>query len=278
MAAEGITVILTARNEKNGTEAVEKLKESGFSDVVFHPLDVKDPASIATLAKFVETHYKKLDILVNNAGENGYTPNFEKLAPLMKDGAGVEMLVDDANAHLLEGAVIETPEMAVECLKTNYYGTARVTEALLPLLLLSKSPRIVNVTSVLGQLMFIKSEEVKAELSNVENLTKEKIDNIVERFLKDFKDGKLRDNSWPLTVSGYKVSKAAVNAYTKFMAKTYPNILINCVHPGYVKTDINYGGGDITPEEGARGPAKLALLPDGGPSGRYFNETQEADY
>ncbi|MEI4889637.1 SDR family NAD(P)-dependent oxidoreductase, partial [Klebsiella pneumoniae] len=37
LASNGITVILTARNEKNGSEAVEKLKASGLSDLVFHP-------------------------------------------------------------------------------------------------------------------------------------------------------------------------------------------------------------------------------------------------
>lgn len=66
LASNKITVILTARNEKNGSAAVEKLKASGLSDVVFHPLDVKDPASIASLAKFVEINYKKLDILVSS--------------------------------------------------------------------------------------------------------------------------------------------------------------------------------------------------------------------
>lgn len=65
LASNGITVILTARNEKNGTQAVEKLKASGLSDVVFHPLDVKDPASIDSLVKFVEINYKRLDILVS---------------------------------------------------------------------------------------------------------------------------------------------------------------------------------------------------------------------
>ena len=279
LASNGITVILTARNEKNGSEAVEKLKASGLSDLVFHPLDVKDPASIASLAKFVETNYKKLDILVNNAGESGYTANLERLGTIVAEaGAGVDALLNDENAHLLKGVVVQTHEMAVECLKTNYYGTKRVTEALLPLLLLSKSARIVNVSSFLGQLVFIHSEEVKAELSNVESLAEEKIDDVVQRFLNDFKDDKLKANGWPLTMAGYKVSKAAINAYTKLMAKKYPNILINSVHPGYVQTDINNGAGVLTPEEGARGPAMLALLPDGGPSGRYFNEVQESDY
>lgn len=66
LASNKITVILTARNDKNGSAAVEKLKASGLLDVVFHPLDVKDPASIASLAKFVEINYKKLDILVSS--------------------------------------------------------------------------------------------------------------------------------------------------------------------------------------------------------------------
>ena len=63
-ASNGITVTLTARDEKKGAEAIENLKASQLSDVVFHQLDVKDPASIALLARFVETKFKKLDILV----------------------------------------------------------------------------------------------------------------------------------------------------------------------------------------------------------------------
>jgi (+)-neomenthol dehydrogenase len=46
----------------------------------------------------------------------------------------------------------ETYELAEECLKTNYYGAKRMTEALIPLLLLSDSPRIANVSSSIGQL------------------------------------------------------------------------------------------------------------------------------
>lgn len=57
-------MILTSRDEKKGAEAIENLKASKLSDVAFHQLDVKDPASIASLARFVETKFKKLDILV----------------------------------------------------------------------------------------------------------------------------------------------------------------------------------------------------------------------
>ncbi|XP_073263647.1 (+)-neomenthol dehydrogenase-like [Populus alba] len=57
-------VVLTARDETRGLEAVEKLNASGLSDqVVFHLLDVMDPASIASLADFIRSQYGKLDIL-----------------------------------------------------------------------------------------------------------------------------------------------------------------------------------------------------------------------
>lgn len=63
LASNGVKVILTARDEK-GAEAIENLKASKLRDVVFHQLDVKDPASIASLTRYVESEFKKLDILV----------------------------------------------------------------------------------------------------------------------------------------------------------------------------------------------------------------------
>ena len=48
--------------------------------------------------------------------------------------------------------MIEPFEQAEECLKVNYYGPKRIIEALTPLLQLSDSPRIVNVSSSAGKL------------------------------------------------------------------------------------------------------------------------------
>lgn len=134
------------------------------------------------------------------------------------------------------------------------------------------------MSSLTIHLQHIYNEKVKAKLSDTDNLSEEKIEEVVQWFLKDFKEDTLKANGWPLTISAYKVSKAAINAYTKLMARKHPNILINCVHPGYVQTDITYGTGPLTPEEGARAPVMVALLPDNGPSGRYFHEMQEAAY
>lgn len=53
---------------------------------------------------------------------------------------------------IVQPKLIQTYELAEECLKTNYYGAKRTAEALIPLLQLSNSPRIVNVSSSMGQL------------------------------------------------------------------------------------------------------------------------------
>lgn len=48
--------------------------------------------------------------------------------------------------------LIETYELAEECLKINYYGAKTTAGALIPLLQLSDSPRIVNISSSMGKL------------------------------------------------------------------------------------------------------------------------------
>ncbi|XP_058078120.1 salutaridine reductase-like isoform X3 [Magnolia sinica] len=245
LASNRIMVILTARDEKNGLEAVAKLKESGISDVVFHQLDVKDSISIASLADFIKTQFGKLDILV--VGEK---------------------------SELVKGVMQQTYEKAEECLKTNYYGCKAVIEALLPLLQLSSSARIVNVSSNMGQLKFISNPRAREYLDGVDVPTEEKVEEVLQWFLKDFKEDLLGPNGWPTMLSAYSVSKAALNAYTRILAKKYPGFCINCVNPGFVKTDINCNTGILTVEDGAKAPVMLALLPDSGPSGLFFDQME----
>ncbi|KAB2609982.1 (+)-neomenthol dehydrogenase-like [Pyrus ussuriensis x Pyrus communis] len=153
--------------------------------------------------------------------------------------------------------IIEKTKKAEECLNTNYYGVKRLTEALLPLLQLSTlGARIVNVSS----------------------LRKEKVDAVLTRFLHDFKRNELEVNGWTMMLPAYSISKATLNAYTRILANKYPNMCINCVHPGFVNTDLNWHTGTMTVEEGAAGLVKLALLPRGGPSGCYFDQTEVADF
>ena len=64
LAANGVMVVLTARDEKKGAEAVKTLGAHGLSHIVFHQLEVGNQSSTARLADFIREKYGKLDILV----------------------------------------------------------------------------------------------------------------------------------------------------------------------------------------------------------------------
>ncbi|KAM7276331.1 hypothetical protein ACFE04_018197 [Oxalis oulophora] len=272
---KGFTVILTARNVERGIEATSKLHKLGFSNVVFHQLDVLDPNSVASLVYFIQHNFGRLDILVNNAGASG----------LIVDEAGLKALnIDPAEwlagkvAKQVEGVIKQSYEKAEECMNTNYYGVKRVTEALLPLLQLSSSATIVNVSSLRSELKRVPNESIRNELGNLETLTEDKIDEILKKFLRDFKENAIEANGWSIMLPSYSISKVVLNAYTRILAKRYPDMRINCVHPGYVDTDINWHTGTMTLEEGAKGPVKCALIEDDGPTGCYFDQTELAEF
>lgn len=273
LAGGGFTVVLTARDETRGAEAVEKLKALGLSGVVFHQLDITDASSVATLADSLKARFGRLDTLVNNAAVTG-----------------VEHVIDSTNEEKFSGLdpyqrlewmlnhIKETIDGATKSVQTNYYGTKNVTQALLPLLQSSSAGRIVNVSSDSGLLRLISNQEVRMELDDMGNLTEERLDELLGKFLKDFEAGALEAHGWPTGSAAYKVSKAAMNAYSRILARTHPALRVNCASPGYVMTDMTRNSGVLTPEEGARNVVAVALLPDGGPTGAYFTEGLEASF
>ncbi|CAN1318343.1 (+)-neomenthol dehydrogenase, partial [Linum perenne] len=234
-----------------GFEICRQLASNRSDYIIFHQLDVADSSSVSSLADFVRTssanstswYYYIVVLLVislvNNAAIFG--------AIIYEDAmraAGLDKHDGPPKINWLE-VITDTYELAVECLKINYYGAKQMTDAFLPLLELSDSPRIVSVSSGMGKL---------------------KIEQVLDQFLRDFKQGLLETKGWPLRASAYILSKAAMNAYTRMMANKYPKVCMNCVCPGYVKTDFNFNTGIRSVEEGAKGPVKLALLSDGSPT------------
>ncbi|RVW75274.1 Short-chain dehydrogenase/reductase 2b [Vitis vinifera] len=179
-----------------------------------------------------------------------------------------------------------------ECLKTNYYGAKRMIEALIPLLQLSDSPKIINLSSRAGQLQTndslqfhtvtraLQTDRSRLEWGNLFGQLHFDGQIIYRSFEErrkdecDFKEAK----SWSIYPSAYTISKAALNAYSRIMARKYPTFYINCVCPGYVKTDMNYNASLLTVEEGAESTVRLAMLPDGGPSSQFFLEKEVSEY
>ncbi|WP_431893967.1 SDR family oxidoreductase [Micromonospora haikouensis] len=214
LGALGFSVGVGARDGQRRETAVAKLRAAGV-DAFGVPLDVTDDASVTAAAALVEQRASRLDALVNNAGVTG-------------DRAQLPTTVDLAVVR----AVVET----------NVLGVIRVTNAMLPLLRRSASPRIVNMSSGVGSL---------ARQSAAEG---------------DLTTG-------PVAVA-YSPSKTFLNAVTVQYVRELrgTNILINAACPGYVATDLNNFQGVRTPEQGAAIAIRLATLPDDGPTGGFFED------
>ncbi|RCV34692.1 hypothetical protein SETIT_7G179000v2 [Setaria italica] len=154
LAGNGVTVVLTARDEARGGAAVEKLGELGLSDVIFHQLEITDASSIGRLAEFLKTRFGRLDILVNNAAIGGvqYAHDTDYGSVTTEEKETLSAMDMDQRFGWLWENCRETYDTAKKGLRTNYYGTKQVIEALLPLLQASSDGRIVNVSSHFGQL------------------------------------------------------------------------------------------------------------------------------
>jgi NAD(P)-dependent dehydrogenase (short-subunit alcohol dehydrogenase family) len=123
LGAQGMIVLLGARDEGRGNEAAAELKQAGL-DARAILLDVTDEASIEAAARRVEAEFGHLDVLVNNAG----------------------IALDQGSASTCD---LETLRRTYE---TNVFGVFSVTKAMLPLVRKSGAGRIVNLSSGLGSL------------------------------------------------------------------------------------------------------------------------------
>lgn len=70
----------------------------------------------------------------------------------------------------------------------------------------------------------------------------------------------------------YRVSKAALNAATRVLADELrgSGVLVNTVHPGWVRTDMGGPRAERTPEQAADTVLWLATLPASGPTDGFF--------
>jgi len=123
LGAQGVFVLLGARDRERGERAEADLKAQGCK-AQYIPLDVTDQQSVAHAASQIENQFGRLDILVNNAG----------------------IALDWFPPSQLD---VETFQKTYE---TNVFAVFRVTKAMLPLLKKSRAGRIVNMSSGLGSL------------------------------------------------------------------------------------------------------------------------------
>ena len=205
--------------------------DPGGREVLYHRLEVTDLESISALVADLPGLAPRLDVLVNNAGIGSWGANREK---------------------------------STRTITVNYFGPRDVTDALLRFL--PRGGRIVNVSSGLGELSYL-TPELRPRFENP-SLTRPELDALVAAYLSDLESGDAKRAGWP---SAYSVSKVALNALTRILARQLEprGISVNSVCPGWVRTDMGGPSASRSVPVGARSIVLGVTLPDGTTGGFY---------
>ena len=199
--------------------------------VTYHQLDVTDGGSIASLAQALPKIVPRLDVLVNNAGIGSWGGD---------------------------------RRLAAQTIATNYFGPRDVTEALLPFI--PRGGRIVMVSSGLGELSYL-GDNLRARFDSP-TLTRPALDSLVASYLAALEKGDQKREGWP---SSYSVSKVALNALTRILARDLSSkgITVNSICPGWVRTDMGGRGASRSVPVGGRSIFLGVKLPADATGGFY---------
>ena len=232
LAQRGLRVILAGRDLAKAEAAAASLAPASIEA---RALDVSDPASVAAFVARLASDEVIVNVLVNNA----------------------DIALQGFDA-----------DRAAATLNVNYFGAARVTDAVLPLM--PAGGRVVMVSSGMGELSAYSPELRERFLARA--LDRAALDALVNSFVNDVRRGLHEQRGWPS--NAYRVSKDALNAYFRILAPslTTRGVLVNAVCPGWVRTDLGGAGASRSVETGATGVVWAATLPANGPSGGFFRD------
>jgi NAD(P)-dependent dehydrogenase (short-subunit alcohol dehydrogenase family) len=218
LADQGARVLVHGRDQLRGEQLVDEVRAAGHGSAAFLPADFSSLAEVRGLAGAVRQECERLDILINNAGIGSGGSSGDR--QVSQDGYELRFAV-------------------------NYLAGFLLTRMLLPLIMLSKRARIVNVSS-LGQHPI------------------------------DFEDVMLTRG-----YSGsraYAQSKLAQIMFTFDLARELDPaaVIANCLHPAtYMATTMVRQSGVkplSTVEEGAEAILNLAVSEEiNGHSGHFYN-------
>lgn len=201
LAAGGNHVLACARDP--ATPALAALAARHPGRVTTHRLDVADAASVAALAAALAG--QPLDVLINNAGLRG--PHRQSALDMDFDGFA-------------------------QTLAVNTLAPLRVAQALLPNLRAGERPRIVTVSSIMGQLSTAPPGDVAYRTS------KAAVNKVMQGLAAELRPA---------------------------------GITVVVVHPGWVSTDMGGAGAALTVEQSTRGLVALIERLTIAETGGFFN-------
>jgi NAD(P)-dependent dehydrogenase (short-subunit alcohol dehydrogenase family) len=223
---------VTGANKGIGFAIAQQLAEAGL-EVVVGARD--EAAGRAAAARIPGARVVALDVTSADS-IRAAAGAFDALDVLVNN-AGTSAPGDGSAATISDAALRRTFDV-------NFFGAVAVAQAVLPLLRRSPAGRIVNVSGSLGRAAMVTS----------------------------------------LHLLAYRASKAALNMFTVALAQALADtrIKVNAAAPGYTLTDLNRALAAAQPswtpppqaqtvDDAARTPVRLALLPDDGPTGGFFD-------
>ncbi|GAX11718.1 hypothetical protein FisN_7Lh088 [Fistulifera solaris] len=189
LASEHTTIIIACRSVVKAQQAVDDIRQQILkARIECVEMDLSSLTSVRNAARQLQQKYPVIDVLINNAG-------------------------------LMHAQYELTQDGYEQVFQVNHLGHYLWTRLLLPSVLRSPNPKIINVTSstyILG--------------------TREKSQNNTTVF--PFHDLQCNQGRAYTLFGQYGVSKLANIYFTMSLAQKYTNIQCCAVHPGLVRTDV----------------------------------------
>lgn len=188
----------------------------------------------------------------------GTARNPEKAVELKETGARVEQLdvTDQASVDEMAKRLAGTP---IDILINNAGVKGKDSKDM-------ASVDVDNIEWILNVNTLGPVRVMKALFPNVQSGQRKTIVNISSTM------GSIERNTWGCC-AGYRASKTALNSINKTFAVDMggQGVTFVVMHPGYVQTDMNAGGGNITPDQSASGLIKVITGLDSTDNGKFYD-------
>ncbi len=204
----GETVFALARNP-NDSEGLQALAKQHRERLTLIACDVTDDDAVAQAASQIQKAVPAIDLLLNNAGV----------------GSG-------ASRSFLEADLDDV----IGVLQVNLFGPWRLSRALVGTVQAGESPRIVQISSLMGSMT-------------------------------DNGSG----GSW-----SYRISKTALNMFNRNLGHELEGVTVAALHPGWVQTDMGGSSAPLTIEESVAAMVETIDGLSAEHTGRFFDRHGEA--